>query len=103
MRRERSRKAPGSGGEASEEPHHRRSPGAARVPYFIYRLRPPRPPERVGVFDAYREARTAVRELRRSLGRDDPATVRMVFAAGEAQAERLLTERREPRPLGEDA
>ena len=36
-------------------------------------------------------------------GRDDPVTVRMVFAAGEAQAERLLTERREPRPLGEDA
>ena len=37
------------------------------------------------------------------LAPDDPTTVRMVFAAGEAQAERLLTERREPRPLGEDA
>ena len=73
------------------------------VPYFIYKLRWPRPPEKTGAFEAYREARSAVREMRRALGRDDPATVRMVFAAGEAQAERLLTERREPRPLGEDA
>ena len=73
------------------------------VPYFIYKLRWPRPPEKAGAFEAYREARSAVREMRRALGRDDPVTVRMVFAAGEAQAERLLTERREPRPLGEDA
>ena len=41
--------------------------------------------------------------MRRALDRDDPTTVRMVFAAGEAEAERLLCERREPRPLGEDA
>ncbi len=73
------------------------------MPYFIYRLRPPRPPEKTGSFAAYREARAAVRAMRRALDRDDPTTVRMVFAVGEAQAERLLTERREPRPLGEDA
>ena len=78
------------------------------MPYFIYKLRPPRPPEKAGAFAAYREARTAVREMRRALSRsdsdrDDSTTVRMVFAPGEAQAERLLTERREPRPLGEDA
>ena len=77
--------------------------GAIRVPYFIYKLRPPRPPENAGSFAAYREARTAVRAMRRALGRDDPTTVRMVFAVGEAQAERLLAERREARPLGEDA
>ena len=77
--------------------------GVVPLPYFIYKLRPPRPPEMAGWFSAYREARTAVREMRRALESDDPATVRMVFAAGEAQAERLLTERREPRPLGEDA
>ena len=73
------------------------------MPYFVFRLRRPRSPEPAGVFASYREARSAVREMRRALDRDDPATVRMVFAAGEAQAERLLTERREPRPLGEDA
>ena len=72
------------------------------MPYFIYRLRPPREPEKEGAFTGYREARTAVREMRNALGRDGPATVRMIFAADEAQAERLLTERREPRPLGED-
>ena len=74
-----------------------------RMPYFIYKLRPPLPPEKAGSFAAYREARGAVRAMRGVLDRDDPTTVRMVFAAGEAQAERLLTERREPRPLGEDA
>ena len=73
------------------------------MPYFVYRLQRPRAPEKAGVFTGYREARAAVREMRRALDRDDPATVRMIFAAGEAQAERLLTERREPRPLGEDA
>ena len=73
------------------------------MPYFIYRLRRPHSPEKAGVFASYREARSAVREMRRALDHDDPATVRMVFASGEAHAERLLTERREPRPLGEDA
>ena len=73
------------------------------MPYFIYRLRPPGAPEKEGAFAGYREARTAVREMRNALDRGDPATVRMVFAADEAQAERLLTERREPRPLGEDS
>ena len=73
------------------------------MPYFVFRLTGPRSLEREGVFASYREARSAVREMRRALDRDDPVTVRMVFAASEAQAERLLTERREPRPLGEDA
>ena len=74
------------------------------MPYFIYRLRTPRAPEKVGgVFTRYREARAAVREMRRALDRGDPTIVRMVFAADEAQAERILAERREPRPLGEDA
>ena len=73
------------------------------MPYFVYRLRLRRSPEKAGVFEDYREARAAAREMRRALDRDDPVTVRIIFAAGEAQAERLLTERREPRPLGEDA
>ena len=74
------------------------------MPYFIYRLRTPRAPERIpGVFTGYREARAVVREMRRAFDRGDPTTVRMVFAADEAQAERILAERREPRPLGEDA
>ena len=73
------------------------------MPYFVFKLRHPRSLENAGVFASYRDARIAVREMRRALDRDDPTTVRMVFAAGEAQAERLLSERREPRPLGEDA
>ena len=75
----------------------------ANVPYFLYRLRRPRPPEKAGSFKVYREARTAAREMRRTPDRGDPTVVRIIFAADEAQAERLLTERREPRPLGEDA
>ena len=73
------------------------------MPYFVFKLRHPRSLENAGVFANYRDARIAVREMRRALDPDDPTTVRMVFAADEAQAERLLTERREPRPLGEDA
>ena len=73
------------------------------MPYFIYRVQLPQALEQAGVFAGYREARAAVREMRRVLARGDPTTVRMIFAADAVQAERLLTERREPRPLGEDA
>ena len=63
-----------------------------RVPYFVFRLRPPRPPQIAGSFEAYREARTAVREMRRALGRDDPVTgadgVRGERGAGRAAPDR---------------
>jgi hypothetical protein len=73
------------------------------MPYFVYEIGAVRAPRQVDCFEQYREARQAVRERRRSLAADSAVTVRMIFAANEAQAAKLLLEKREPRPLGEDA
>lgn len=89
------------------------------MPYFVYRIRSRqvigsvRDFERIDAFSNYREARTLARRMRREMAVDDRKaeglddgqviTIRVVFAADEAQAEGLLSERRSPLPLGEDA
>ncbi len=73
------------------------------MPYFVYELSPPRSLKRLECFQNYREARAAARALRQALPADSGRSVRVIFAADEAQAEALLREKREPRPLGEDA
>ena len=72
------------------------------VPYFVYRIHPPQRLESVDSFEGYRQAKQTVRELRNEA--PDPANpvIRMIFASNAAEAERLLTEKREPRPLGEE-
>lgn len=49
----------------------------------------------------YRTAKTRVRELRRASSRAADSTYRMIFAADINEAERLLKEKREARPMGE--
>ena len=73
------------------------------MPYFVFEVREPRSLRCVDSFDRYRDARGAVREMRAGLASEEGVTARMIFAADAAQAERLLLEKREPRPLGEDA
>ena len=72
------------------------------MPYFVYRIHGERTLERIASFDAYRDARARVRALRAEGSAGGPGTVRMIFAADPSQAERLLQEKREPRPLGEE-
>jgi hypothetical protein len=73
------------------------------VPYYVYKIHPPKRLEHMDVFDTYRDAKVFTREERKKLGPEDSCTVRMIFAPGKEQAERLLTQVREARPLGEDA
>ena len=72
------------------------------MPYFVYKIFPARQLEHVDTFEKYRDARTAVRSMRAQLEPTDKYEVRMVFAPLPAEAERILRERREARPLGED-
>ena len=72
------------------------------MPYYVYEIYPPRRLELVDSFEAYREARTRARDLRAALGADAEQTVRVIFAQSTEEASRLLTEVREPRPLGEE-
>ena len=72
------------------------------VPYFVYCIHSPQQLELVDSFEEYRRAKQSVRELReQALDPENPA-IRMMFAASSAEAERLLSEKREPRPLGEE-
>jgi hypothetical protein len=71
--------------------------------YFVYDIHPPKRLEFVDEFDAYREAKLFTRARRQKLTPEDAFTVRMIFAPSREQAERLLREVREARPLGEDA
>lgn len=73
------------------------------MPYYVYKIRPPASLEPLADFESYREARTFTRDQRKSLTAEDESTVRMIFASSPAHAERLLKEKREARPLGEDA
>lgn len=73
------------------------------MPYYVYNIHPPKRLEYVDEFDAYRDAKTFTRGKRKELTREDAFTVRMIFASSKEQAERLLKEVREARPLGEDA
>ena len=72
------------------------------MPYYIYEIVPPRRLELVDSFDGYREARTRARAMRADLGTDADRTVRVIYAHSPEEATRLLTEVREPRPLGEE-
>jgi hypothetical protein len=73
------------------------------MPYYIYKIHSPKRLEHIQEFDAYRDAKTFTREQRKTLTLEDDYTIRMIFAPNKEQAERLLKEVREARPLGEDA
>ncbi len=72
------------------------------MPYYVYEIFPPKRLELVDGFAAYREARIRARALRASLGADAEQSVRVIYAQSTEDATRLLTETREPRPLGEE-
>ncbi len=73
------------------------------MPYFLYKIRPGKNFELIQRFDVYREARDQARQLRAGATAQDQYNVKVMFAKDPDEAERLMAEEREPRPLGEDA
>jgi len=75
------------------------------MPYYIYQIGAFRQLKLLDTVAEYRAARQQVRELRRQSSdageTTTTASYRMIFAASENEAERLLTTKREPRPMGE--
>ena len=72
------------------------------MPYLIFKLHPRGRFEYLQSFDSYRAAKQKVHALRKAIGASDEYTVRMIHANDEPEGERLLAEKREPRPLGEE-
>ena len=76
--------------------------GIARMPYFVYKVSENRRLEQVDAFDRYRDAKQLARSMREQLPDDADYLVRVIFAGNGEEAARLLTEKREPRPMGEE-
>ena len=73
------------------------------MPYFLYKVFPGKKFELIEQYPAYRSARDEARKRRAAMSSEDPYNVKVMFAKDSEQAERLMSEEREPRPLGEDA
>lgn len=73
------------------------------MPYFVFNVHPGKRFELVAQHAAFRDARDQARSLRAALAADADYGVKVMFAKNPEEAERLMAEEREPRPLGEDA
>ncbi len=72
------------------------------MPYFVYKIYPNRTLDFIEEHDGYRDAKKRTNELRDTLEEGDSFTYRLVHATHEREAVRLLTAKREARPLGEE-
>ena len=66
------------------------------MPYFVFRVSADKGPSLVKSCEKYKEAKELCRELRAAESPDNPNGIRMAFAENEAQAKRLITEKRQP-------
>ncbi len=68
------------------------------MPYFIYRIseQPIRRLDKVGQYDAYRDASAAARKMRSELPVDADYYIKIVFGETELHAEDALNRVREP-------
>ena len=71
------------------------------MPYHIFEINPFKQLSFVEAHAEYRNAKQVIREMRRSGQLGTGVTVRMMFAGDQFEAERLLKEKREARPMGE--
>ena len=70
------------------------------MPYFVFKISPPRELSHIATVDKYQEARAQVRDLRSAAEPD--VEYRMIFAKQMGEAERLLSTPRDERVIGED-
>jgi len=69
--------------------------------YHLFEINPFQQLTHLGEEEKYRDAKLRLRELREAPNQVAGTTYRMMFAADPMMAERLLKEKREPRPMGE--
>ena len=68
------------------------------MPYFVYRISPPRQLEHLTTLERYQDARELVRGHRAQTSRDSGIEYRLIFARQQAEAEKLLSTPRSVRP-----
>ncbi|HYN76940.1 MAG TPA: hypothetical protein VES73_03995 [Lamprocystis sp. (in: g-proteobacteria)] len=70
------------------------------MPYFVYKISPPRELEHLATLGQFQEARAQVRGLRQTGA--PGIEYRLIFAGEIGEAERLLATPRDNRVIGED-
>ena len=70
------------------------------MPYFVYKISPPRVLEHLATLNQYQAARAQVRSLRQAGAAG--VEYRLIFARQQGEAERLLATPRDERVIGED-
>lgn len=70
------------------------------MPYFVYKITPPRVLTHIATLDKYQEARAEVRTRRQDA--EAGVEYRLIFAKQMAEAEKLLATPRDERVIGED-
>lgn len=72
------------------------------MPYFIYRIESEKELVLLESFPKYREAKLQAKSLRAEQESGDIATIKIIFANNQIEAERLLTTPREAPIQGDD-
>ncbi len=72
------------------------------MPYFIYKVFPGKKLEQIAELEKFREAKQQARSLRESTPPTDAYSIKIIFAKNELEAQLLLKEAREARPVGDD-
>ncbi|AFL72932.1 hypothetical protein [Thiocystis violascens] len=72
------------------------------MPYFVYRISPPRQLEHLETVESYRTARATVRERRQHEPAETGVEYRLIFARQQGEAEKILSTPRDERVIGED-
>ncbi len=70
--------------------------------YFVFKMFPGKKLEALDSFEKFIDAKKYARDLRKDLPEDANYNIKMIFAKSELEAEVLLKEEREPRPVGDD-
>lgn len=71
------------------------------MPYYCFRIRPDRTMVLLETYPKFQEAMAFCRDLRRQQADGDADQIRMMFAATEKEAKRLLGDKRPPTPIEE--
>lgn len=72
------------------------------MPYYIYRITPPRKLHLIDRKNNFKDAKQLVRSWREQMRKEDDYTIRMIYANSPQEAEKLLSMPREERVIGED-
>lgn len=72
------------------------------MPYFIFKVFPGKKLEPVTRFEKFQEAKDHAKEMRKQSSADDEYSVKVIFAKTDLEAQVLLKEEREYRPMGDD-